>query len=42
MKSVVTGIILTVVISAIAWAVWQTQTTTSADRFTSTENVRLN
>lgn len=41
MKSILAGIALTVIISAIAWAVWDGQTTSSAERFTSTGNVRL-
>lgn len=42
MKSILTGIVLMIAISVIAWGVWETQSTTSAGRYTSAENVRLN
>ncbi len=42
MKSILIGIALTVIISAIAWAFWDSQKMSSADRYTSPANVRLN
>jgi hypothetical protein len=41
MKSVLTGIALMIVISVAAWGVAQTQSTSSADAFSSSDSVRL-
>ena len=42
MKSIFIGIVLTVIVAAIAWGVTKSQKTTSADAFSSENSVRLN
>ncbi len=42
MRSIFIGIVLTVIVAAIAWGVTESQKTTSADAYSSVDSVRLN